>query len=236
LAGLIRFVLFAAVLVALLVFVGIPVVAQTLIANAVRDAGLQAHGVEVQVDLLGMGVFSGRAPAVRIQASDVGVPRAVIGDMDVTLRDVSVSDRSFASMSGRLTDVRVSGPNGRDFTIGSIDVDGTPEDTRARGHVSREEAERFVADAARDAGVDLDSVTLANGRVVLEGGGGTTAGDLRVAGDALILERDDGEAVVLLAPTPTDDWRLQDVRVTDDGLRVDVSVDTHELIEGATAG
>jgi hypothetical protein len=232
LAGLLRFALFAAVLIALLVFVGLPLVGQALLSAAVRDAGIQAEDVDVSVDLLGIGILSGRAPSVHLVADDVNVSRAMIGHVDLTLRDVSISDRTFVSVTGRLDDVIVTGPQGRPFAVDTIELEGPAESTRARGHIGPDEAAEFVEHVARDAGLDLDGVTLAGDHVVLEKDGTSTDAALRVDGDALILDRAGSEPIVLLAPAPSEDWSLQDVRVSPDGLRIDVNLDARDIAAG----
>lgn len=232
LAGLIRFALFSTILIALLVFVALPLVSQSLVTSAVRDAGLQADEVDINVDLLGLGIFSGRAPSVHVVADDVTVPRALIGHLDLTLTDVSMADRTFASVNGTLDEVRVIGPQGLPFIIDRIDLDGPAENTRARGQLALSQAEAFIELVTRDAGIDVDQVTLADEHLVMEKDGRSTEADLRVDGDALILEQQGAEPVVLLAPAPSEHWSLQDVRVSADGLRIDIVVNARDIADG----
>jgi hypothetical protein len=232
LAGLIRFALFSTILIGLLVFVALPLVTQSLVASAIRDAGLQADDVDVSVDLLGMGILSGRAPSVHLVADDVTVPRAVIGHIDLRLTDVSMTDRSFSSVTGRLDDVLVMGPLGLPFTVDSIDLDGPAENTRARGRIGSDQGEAFIEQVARDAGIDVDRVTLGDGHLIMEKDGRSTDADLRVDGDALVLQQEGSEPVVLLAPAPSEHWSLQDVRVSTDELRVDIEVNARDIAAG----
>lgn len=229
LTGIIKFAAFSAALIALLVFVIIPVAAGPIISGVLRDAGVVGDDMDVSVDLLGPSILSGRAPSVRLRADDVEVPRAVIGHIDVTLTEVSVSDRSFESISGTLHDVRVTGPGGTALVVEDIDLDGPAEATRATGRMDRPESEALVREIAQQAGVDVEEVSLGEGSLTIEHGGRATEAHLRVAGDALILETAGADPVVLLAPAPSESWRLRDVRITPDGMTVDLTVDARDL-------
>lgn len=227
--GLVKFVVFSAVLIALLVFVVIPVVAGPIISGLVREAGVVGDDLEVSVDVFGPGILTGRAPSVRLQANDVEVPRAVVGRVDVRLTDVSASDRRFESISGTLWDVHITGPGGLPLVVESIELEGPAGATRATGRLERSESESLVRQIADQAGVDVDQVSLSDGTVTLRQDGQAAEARLRVAGDTLILERADASPVVLIAAAPSESWRLQDVRVTPDGLVVDLTVDMRDL-------
>ncbi len=227
--GIIRFAAFSAALIALLVFVVIPVVAGPIISGLVRDAGLVGDDVEVSVDVLGPSILSGRVPSLRLQADDVQVPRALIGRLDVTLSDVSAADRSFESISGTLRDVGVMGPGGLRLVVEAIDVEGPAEATRATGRLDPSESEALVREIAGQAGLDVDEVALGDGSLTIRQGGQASEAYLLVAGEALLLEMADAESVVLLAPAPSESWRLQDVHVTPEGMVVELTVDLRGL-------
>jgi hypothetical protein len=110
LTGIIRFAAFSAALIALLVFVVIPVVAGPIISGLVRDAGLVGDDVEVSVDLLGSGILGGRVPSVRLQADDLETAGA----------DPVVLLPSPPSGSWWLRDVRIS-PDGMMLDL-SVDL------------------------------------------------------------------------------------------------------------------
>jgi len=229
LTGLVKFAAFSVALIALLVFVVIPVVAGPIISGLVRDAGVVGDDLEVSVDVFGPSILTGRAPSVRLQANAVEVPRAVIGRVDVRLSEVSAADRGFESISGTLWDVHVVGPGGLPMVVESIELEGPAEATRATGRLERSESESLVREIAEQAGVDVDQVSLGDGTVTLRQGGQSMEARLRVAGDTLILARADASPVVLIAAAPSESWRLRDVRVTPDGLVVDATVDMRDL-------
>ena len=228
-ASLFRFVLFVAALLAVLVFVIVPVFVAPMIASMLRDAGLSNQDMNVSLNLFGPAILSGRAQSVRVQAQDVNVPRGVVGQMDLTLQDVSMSDHSFTSVSGSLHNVRLNGPNGVPVVINSIQVDGPAGDAHAQGSMSAANAQSLVTAVASSAGVSVDSVKLGNGELTITSGSKTTHAKLRVAGRALILDQAGGDSTVLLAPPPSEDWQLDGVTVTPDGIEVDVSVDAAAL-------
>jgi len=228
-ASLFKFALFAAALIALLVFVVAPAVIGPMISGAIREAGLGGEDVEVSVDLFGPSLLSGRAPSLHVEAQDVAVSRAVIGNVDVTLHGVSVTDRTFDSVTGTLERIAVDGPGGQHFVVYSVELDGPAAETRASGRISAKEAEALVAQVASDAGLKVEGVAFEEDRIVLRHDGTRSEGTLRVAGEALILERRGEEAVVLLAPAPSDPWTLRDIKVTVEGLQVDMIVDAQAL-------
>jgi len=88
----------------------------------------------------------------------------------------------------------------------------------------------LVREIAGQAGVAVDAVTLRDGSLTIERDGQATQAQLRVAGDALILEPAGTDPVVLLAPAPSESWRLRDVRITPAGMMVDVTVDARQLV------
>ena len=230
-AGLIKFTLFCAVLLAVLVLVVVPLVTGPIITSALRDAGLDDEDVTVSVDFFGPSLLTGRAPAVHLQAQDVAVPHGVIGRVDLTLHEVGVSDRSFRSVTGHLEDIVVTGPGGVPFTVDSVELEGPAEATRARGRIGSDSATRLMEQVAREAGVPVDRVRLRDDGLVIEHGGTSVDVDLRVDGDALILDRPGAPPTVLLSPAPSESWRLEDVRVSEDGLRLDLTVDARELAD-----
>lgn len=235
-AALVKFVIFTAALIAFVVMVVIPAVAGPMVSSAIRDAGFDGDDVEVGVDLLGASILSGKAPSVHLKAEDVAVSRARIGRVDVTLHGVSLGDRSFESISGTLERIQVNGPSGRPLMVDTVELEGPAAETRARGRVGSEEARALVMQVARDAGVQLDDVTLADGHIVLTHDGTTTDARLRVAGEALILERSGAEAAVLIAAVPSEPWKLRDVGISPDGLLVDLTLDARALATQISGG
>ncbi len=227
--GLVKFAAFSVALIALLVFVVIPVVAGPIISGLVRDAGVVGDDLEVSVDVFGPSILGGRVPSVRLQADDLEVRSATIGRLDVTLSEVSATDRSFRSVSGTLWDVRVDGPGGSPVVLEVIALEGSAEATRATARLDRSESQALVQVVAAQAGVTVDEITLGDGVLAIQQGGQTTQAQVRVTGEALILETAGADPVVLLPSPPSGSWRLRDVRISPDGMMVDLSVDLRDL-------
>ncbi len=229
--ALVKFLLFTAALIGFLLIVVVPGIAGPMLRGAVRDAGLAGDDVEVSVGLMGAGILSGKVPSVHFRADDVVLSDARVGRVDVTLHGVSLDDRSFESVTGTLERIQVNGPSGRPLMVEAVELEGPAAETRARGRMAADEARTLVLQVAREAGVRVDDVTLADGHIVLTQDGTTSEARLRVAGEALILERSGADATVLVAPAPSEAWRLRDVRISPDGLEVDLTMDTRTLAE-----
>jgi hypothetical protein len=235
LASLLRFVLFAAVAVALILLVAVPLLIGPVVSSMVRDAGFPGKDLHVDVNLVGGGLFSGRAESVHVQARNVNVPHGLVGDVDLTLQDVSAVDHTFSAVSGTLHNVQVSGPNGIPVVVDTVDLNGPATTAQARGTISGADAERLVSAAASAAGAGVDSVKLGQGSLRVTSGGKTTDGRLRVAGRALILDRD-GTSTVLIAPAPSEHWHLENVSITPGSIRVDLEVDVRALAKDLPFG
>ena len=231
LAGFLRFLLFTALLVALVIFIVVPLAAGPLLSSMARDAGLEGDDVRVSLDLFGPSLFDGRAHGLRVQATEVRVPRAVIGELDVTLQGVSFADRSFESVNGTLTGLEVSGPGGEPLVVESVTLSGPSDDTLARGRLAAGEAETLIERAIEDAGLPVDAVRLGSGVVTVTRDGISGDGTLRVAGGALLLESEFTEPLVLLAPAPSESWRLAQVDIDPAAMTVDLTLDAAEFWE-----
>lgn len=223
-------------MVSLLVFVLVPVAAGMLFGAMARDAGINGDGVEVSVNLLGPGILSGHAESVRLTGDNVNVPHGVVGHLDLTLGDVSLAERTFSTVSGRLTNVTLNGPAGAIVVIDSVQLEGPANRARAIANVSAAEASKVVKSVATTAGVPVDSVQLKDGSLTIESHGMRTDAVLRVAGAALVLDRAGATSAVLLAPAPSEDWQLQSITVTPGGIRLGLNVDAARLARAMSGG
>jgi hypothetical protein len=227
-----RFVAFLVIAVGVLVFIVVPLVAGPILTGMARDAGFR--GATVSLDLFGSSILSGRAPGVRLQGSDVTIPHGTVASLDVTLHDVGL-DRSFSSISGELHRLELSAPGGRRIRVESVTLDGPADAALARGTLDAEQAGALVRLAIEDAGFSVDEVRLRDGSIQVRRSGISAEGSLRVAGGALLLETAILEPLVLLAPAPSESWRLEDVTVASTGMTVDVIVDAAALAKGLPA-
>ena len=231
--SLIRFVLAIATLVAVVAVLAVPIGASQLASNLAREAGFSGSNLKVSVDLLGPALLSGAAQSVHLEGDDVGVPHGVVGHVDVTLDDVSLSDHSFASVSGTLTSVRINAPGGP-VTVGTVTLDGPSRRMRATGSLSASESRKLVRNVANDAGLQVDNVMLQEGKVTLENGSQTMDASLRIAGNALVLDQPGRASTVLVAPAPSEQWQISSVDVSVSGIRVGLDVDAQGLANSLT--
>jgi len=229
-AGLIRFVVFAAVLVALLVFVVVPVLASPVLTQMVRDMGLQADDLEVSIDSFDPALFGGRASKVRVVGDNVALGLATVDEMNLTFGNVAFLERTFQTLSGELRGVTVNA-GGVTLRVSSVQVDGPADEARATGHFSAAEAERLVHTAAARAGIRLEAVRFVEGGLRVSLAGIRTGARAYVQGGALVLAPDIGPPMVLLQPVPTDPWRLSEAYVTRTGIVVRGVVDATRLME-----
>lgn len=222
-------------MVTLLAFVIAPLAANMLAGSAARDAGLTGDGVQVSVNLLGPAILSGRAESVNVQGNNVNVPHGSVGHLDVTLGNVSLSDHTFSTVSGELTDLTLNGPGGP-IVVGNVDLCGPSSRTRAKGTISAPEARKLVKNVAVSVGLVVESVQLKDGSLALVSSGQKIDASLRVAGGALVMDRPGEQPTVLFAPATSDAWQLQSVIVSAAGIQLAFSVDAASLAQSLGAG
>lgn len=230
--GLLGFLVFAAVFIAVLVFAVVPLAAGPIIASALQNSGaLQGGALNVDAEGSGPGFVTGRADALRLRGTDVDVQGLVVGEADVTLRGVSIAARTFDTVEGALRDVRLRIPDGPSVTIATVDLDGPAAAVRARGVLDEAQAAVVVREAARRAGVRIDSVALRDGALTIGRGAVTVGASLTVRDGALVLVP--GSAlpiVVLVRPSAGDPWSLSDVTLSASQVQLVGTLDARELL------
>jgi hypothetical protein len=231
----VRFVLLAAAIVIVITVIAVPIAASQVASTLAREAGFVGSNIKVSVDLLGPQLLSGAARSVHLEGDDVSVPHGVVGHVDVTLDDVSLSDHTFGSVSGTLTGVHINAPGGP-VTVGTVTLDGPSQRTKATGSLSAAESRRLVRNVANNAGLEVDNVQLQAGKVTLENGSQSEDVALRVAGNALVLDQPGGGSTVLIAPAPSEKWQLTSVDVSPSGIRVELNIDAQALAKSLQDG
>jgi hypothetical protein len=140
--------LLGAAAIALFVVVGLPAIAAGAITAGLTAGGLQSDDTTVTVssdpptDLLGM-----HADRVHVTASDATFRGLRIGSLDVTLGDLSLTDRSADSVDGRLRDVAVADVAGSPMTIDTIRLTGGGDRVTATATVPGDQVKAMVSDA-----------------------------------------------------------------------------------------
>ena len=227
--GFLRFLAWFALLVAGFVLVALPLLLSPLLSGMVRDMGIRAATLDVSVALFDPGLLLGRSRQVTIVADGIDVAPAQVGHLRLALGDASYFDRSFATISGEMSDVSVS--VGRDtVSATSINVAGPADAAIVTARMAAPEVERLVRLATSRNGLDLDDVRVSDAGVRVTLRGVQADGRLVVHGGALLLEPGFGGAVVLLQPSPSDPWSLTDAWFSDQGLNVSAIVNVRRIV------
>ncbi len=117
--------LIAALVVFALVWFGLPFGASWLATNALNAAGFAGTDTRVDVSAnLPPRILLGHADTIHLSSTQVGVGDLHAGSIDLTLGDVELIDRTFGTVTGTLTDVRVPAPDGDPITIQSAVING----------------------------------------------------------------------------------------------------------------
>lgn len=226
-----RFVMFFLALASLLVFVVLPAAISPLLTQYVRDMGVSADDLSVSIDTFDPALLSGRAGRLHVQGTNVEIGRARVGELDVTLGDVSFFDRSFQSLSGQLDDVAVRA-GGASASALQVNVLGPSGEASATGHFDSQQSEDMIMAAARRMGVPLDHANVVDGGLRLSAGGFEVSAGIAVEGGALVLRPQFGDPILLLQPATSDPWRLEEAFVTSAGITVRGTVDAAFIARG----
>lgn len=172
-----------------------PTVARSLVAAGLAASGFSAATQTITVaadpplELLG-----GHADAVGIDATGVSVAGIRAGSVAITLRDVSLIDRGYESVSGRLVDVTASS-GGTTVRVTRVDVSGPAASASATIQIPGPEIADRIGEGIRDLlAAEPTSVVLAPpAAVTIELGGQTL--------DARLLIDAEGRLVIVIKPT-----------------------------------
>jgi len=229
--ALLAFLLFAVVATAVVVFVVVPYAAGPVITGVLQSSGIvQGGSVTIETKGTGPELVGGHADALHVRGQDLVIQGLLVGDADVTIRDVALFDRTFDAIDGTLLRVRVPVDNGPVVTIASIDLDGPAEAVAADGRLDASEANAVIREATARVGVRIDEATMGDGVVRLRRGDVAVDASLTVRGGSLVLEPDGGlSSVVLMESRPDDPWQLRSVTITPGGLELSGTVDVRRF-------
>jgi hypothetical protein len=228
-ASFLRFLLLFGVLLAALVLVVLPLALGPLLAQQLRDHGLEAESLNVGVGLFDPGLVLGHARSITVDATGVSAGSVKIGRARITLGDVGLFDRTFDNLSGELDDISVSA-SGETLGIASVQLDGAADEADATGRLSQQQADDLVMNAARRQGLALDAVHFSDAGVSVSAHGFEAPAHVAVRGGALVFDPGVSGAIVLVQPEPSDAWRLDEAWITAEGLNVHGTVDVARLV------
>jgi hypothetical protein len=224
-----RFLAFFVLVVAGFVLVALPLLMGPLLTGVVRDSGLRADTIEVDVALFDPSLFVGRSRQVSLNATNVDMGEAQIGSFRLALGGVAFFDRTFESVSGDMQDVKLAiGAN--TVSAASATVEGPADAATVTARFSATQVAQLLTVTAARNGLTLDRVTVTSSGVRVTVRGIEAGAQLSVRGGALLLDPGVGGALVLIQPTKRDPWRLTDVWFSADGMNLSASVDMAQIV------
>ena len=232
-AGFLRFLAFFVLLLAGFVLVVLPFLLSPLLTQLVRDAGLRSATLDVTVAPLDPTLVLGRARQVTLVATEVDMPPAHIGRVDVAVGEASYFDRTFQTVRGEMTDVSLA-ISGDTVDVATISIAGPSDAAAATAVLNPSQTERLIRLAAGRVGIEITSVLVGETGITVTVSGLEAKARVLVQGGALLLDPGVGVAVVLLQPAPSDPWSLSEAWITRDGLNVRGTVDVSRIARGFT--
>lgn len=226
------FLLLAALAVAALLIV--PMVARPIVVDAVRAAlPFRDQPVDVEVQLNPVALMLGTIDRVHVTGKALEAEGAVIGDLDITVMDVSTSSHRFRAVEGLLRDVQLPYVAGTPIAITSIELDGKYGNVAATARLDVRASLALIGNAFGDAGIPLESLELVDGGVAFSVLGQRVEVPLEVDEGALVLaDVAGGGPMTIVEPGPDDPWHLTAVRATVGGFEIDVALQPEDVLGG----
>ncbi|HLX35677.1 MAG TPA: hypothetical protein VKR30_10610 [Candidatus Limnocylindrales bacterium] len=225
--GCLGFLLFLVVAVGLLGYAVVQYAIPAVVTAAVRSSPLaRGQNLTVQVDTSLTGVFlHGSVDRIAIGGANVTEPNATISLVDITLADVSILDRTFASATGTLTGVSVDLSDGSPIQLTSVAVSGSSSSLQTAVDLTAAEASIALRDRLRAAGIPADSVQLVRGGVDIVVAGRTIPARVVVTAGSVSLDAGPPYPAVTVFSAPAGgDWTIGSVDVSATGIRVTVAI------------
>ncbi len=200
----------------------LPPVMNGLAGSALRSTGLEAADMRVEVSAdPPLRLLFLVADRVHVKASGVTIENVQAESMDITLRDVNIRDRTFGVIEGSLTGAIVTPTAGPAVKVGSVQLSGPSEATRATMRLDHDTVAALIHTSMGPAAGNGDVVLSSPDRVTVGSGSGSVTGRVVVSpGGELQLEVRGGQTFSLLATGPDQPMQLRTVQVDGDGLEV----------------
>jgi hypothetical protein len=214
---------FAAVVVLVLWF-ALPPVASGLAGAALGSAGF--HGADTHVDVGAdppLKLLLLDADRVHVVSSDASILDVHADAVDVLLRGVSISRRTFDTVEGTLDGVTFTPETGPSFTAKTVQLTGPAEAARATLTVDKNEVQSMVGTAVGSAtGQPVSKVTLSSpDRVSANVGGTNVTGRLTIdPSGQLVLVAPTGQSIALVGTGPDERLHLQSVQIAGQDLEL----------------
>lgn len=224
------FVLVAALVVAALVIV--PVAARPIVEDAVRAVlPFGDQPVDVEIDVNPVGLLLGTIDRIRVTGVELEAEGAIIGQLDMTVTDVSTASRTFRTLTGRLANVELPFVQSSTLVVTSIELGGPFGDVDAEARLDVRASLALIGNAFADAGMAVEQLELIEGGVAFAILGQRIEVPLAVDAGALVLPDVGGAGqLVIVEPGPDDPWRLTGVAVTPSGFTIDVALEPEGVL------
>jgi len=230
---LIQLLIAIAVVFALLWF-GLPFGASWLATNALSAAGFT--GTDTKVDISATvppRILLGHADKIHLTSTQVSVGDLHAATIDMTMHDVELINRTFGSIDGVMTGVRVPTPTGDAVSFDTVSVQGQGTAATATLTLSNAEAER-VAEAQLKATTTLVATVKfsAPDKATITFNGQTKIGHLAVSNGSLLLIPDGSglPTVTLLASGGGNPFSLTSVNVGATSTALTGTIDLQTLL------
>jgi hypothetical protein len=234
--GCLSFLLFAALLIGAVAWVGLPSLTAGVITAGLVGAGF--HGEDTSVEVRAdppFEILAGHADRVAIVSRSVRVGALAADTLALTLDDVALVERSAAASTGTLTGVTLTGTSGATIEIARIDLGGPSDAADARFRITAAEVKRRAAAALGATGLAVTDVTPEQPDVLVVTALGQKVPATLVIdpAGAIALSVPGVSPVALVAPPPATGIRFRSVTVASDrALLVEATVDLSALLGG----
>lgn len=222
----------AAVVVSLGAWFGSPILASAVVDAGLRSAGFDGRALTTTVAAdPPPRLLLGHADTVRVQGDGVSFRTFQAARLDLTMTDVDLIGRTFATIRGTITDAEVNTADNVPTTA-DVAIDGAASDAAALIRIDGATVERVVrATLGQQLGSGITRTELVapdvlrivtpaatlEGRIIIDGSG-AVALSTRL-GDAAVLRLD-----------PSFPLRLRTATVVDGDLRIDATLDAEQLL------
>ncbi len=224
----------AAALLGGVAWFGSPILASTLVSNALQNAGYHAASSTVTATSNPPPkLLLGRADRVEIVGADVDFRTFHAASLDLVLTDVDVIGRTAGQISGRITGAEMTTTAG-ETTSADIDIEGDAGAADATIVIDQATVTRVVkATFQQKLGVTASTVELiAPDKLRITAVGATVEGRLLIDPTGAIAFSTSLGSSPILSLDSAFPLRLRSVRVEAGDLRIDAVLDAESLLGG----
>src|SRR5215212_5535700 len=202
--GFLGFGLVLEVALALAALLIVPIVARPIVTDAVRAAlPFENQTLDVEVELNPVGLLLGTIDRIHVTGRSLEAQGAVIGELDLSVTNVSTNDRRFRTVTGLLRNVELPFVGATPISITSIELDGPYGDVEATALLDVRASLALIGNSFGDAGIPVDSLELIDGGVAFAVFGQRVEVPLSVDAGALVLPDVAGAGpITILEPGP----------------------------------